>query len=445
MNIKRLISLTKTTFYLTATMIVAAGLWVPAHSAPPDWSKISAKTVTLFYPGESTYQWLRSPEHKRAYRKTIEGDSCVSCHEGEEEEMGKAIVSGEKIEPMPIPGKNAIIDVAVQAAHDNDYLYWRFQWKSNMKREGRMHDMMRFDGKKWKFYGSHRAKEAVQEGKSPPIYEDRFSIMVDDGKVPMFAEQGCWLTCHNSMRHMPERPEAADVKAHPYLGKKIKKSDIRKYLPSSRTDEVASWDKVKSADEIAELKAAGQFVDLMQWRVHRSNPVGMADDGYVLDYRLFDKGKKMFSWNVNKKTMTPKYMFDKGKVGYIALQEEWFTDPSKSMAIIKEGNAKPYDAKAGFKKGDILPGRLLTAQTTGSAGDNDSAKGNWKDGIYTLVFRRKLDTGHPEDDKIMKAGGVYTFGLGIHDDNVTTRFHHVSFPLTLGIGAKADITAVTVK
>jgi len=56
--------------------------------------------------------------------------------------------------------------------------------------------------------------------------------------------------------------------------------------------------------------------------------------------------------------------------------------------------------------------------------------------------RRKLDTGHPADDKIMKVGGTYTLGFAIHDDNVTTRFHHVSFPQSLGIGVDADITAV---
>jgi hypothetical protein len=44
----------------------------------------------------------------------------------------------------------------------------------------------------------------------------------------------------------------------------------------------------------------------------------------------------------------------------------------------------------------------------------------------------------------MKEGGVYTIGLAIHDDNVTTRFHHVGFPLSLGLGAKADIEPVKV-
>lgn len=193
------------------------------------------------------------------------------------------------------------------------------------------------------------------------------------------------------------------------------------------------------------LKSNGTFLDLMQWRVARSNPVGMADDGYVLEYRNFDGGKKMFSWNVDKKTMTPKFMFDPSKNGAIALREEDFTTPGKATAIIQESNALPYDANAGFKEGDILPGRLLTAKTSGSAGDNDLATGTWKNGVYTVIFRRKLDTGHPEDDKIMKTGGIYHIGLAVHDDNVTTRYHHVGFPVTLGIGVEADITATTIK
>ena len=143
--------------------------------------------------------------------------------------------------------------------------------------------------------------------------------------------------------------------------------------------------------------------------------------------------------------MTPKFMFDPAKAGYIAMREGDMADPSKMVAVIKEKNAKAYDPKAGFKEGDILPGRLVTTKTEGSAGDNTYTKGTWDNGVYTLVFQRKLDTGHPEDDKILKAGSVYTIGLAVHDDNVTTRFHHVSFPLTLGIGVDADIKAEALK
>ena len=41
-----------------------------------------------------------------------------------------------------------------------------------------------------------------------------------------------------------------------------------------------------------------------------------------------------------------------------------------------------------------------------------------------------------------KEGGVYNVGFAVHDDNITTRGHHVSFVKTLGFGAKADIQAV---
>jgi hypothetical protein len=33
----------------------------------------------------------------------------------------------------------------------------------------------------------------------------------------------------------------------------------------------------------------------------------------------------------------------------------------------------------------------------------------------------------------------------VHDDNITTRVHHVSFPITVGFGAKAAIEATKLK
>ena len=404
----------------------------------------------MFYPGQSTYDWLVSPAHTGA--KQVEaGIACLTCRVGSEKTRGDKIVKGGILEPTPIAGKNGSIGVAVQAAHDAEFVYFRFQWKSNMKREGRMHDYVRFDGKEWKWYGHDRNDKAVRAGTQPALYEDRLAIMLDDGKVPRFAQQGCWLTCHDGMRDTRNQAVGDVVKKHPIFGDTgLKESDIRKYLASSRTDAAASWDKTKSKEEIAKLKSEGQFLDLMQWRANRSGPVGMADDGYVLEYRNeyrnFDEGKNPFSWNIDRKTMTPLNMFDAAKAGAKALRAEDIGNPTKPGAIIKGTNAVPFDANAGWKEGDILPGRLLSrADAKGSAADNDAAHGVWKEGAYTLVWRRKLDTGHPADDKIMKVGGKYPAGFAIHDDNVTTRFHHVSFPLMLGIGVDADIKAVTLK
>ncbi|MBI2978134.1 MAG: hypothetical protein HYY38_04770, partial [Rhodospirillales bacterium] len=188
-----------------AITALAAAASTPALSAPPsDWSQVPAKTVKLFYPGQSSYQWLRSPEHKRADKKVKAGDSCVSCHEGEEAEMGQKIVTGKKLEPHPIPGKPATIDLAVQAAHDNDNLYLRFQWKTGNDFPGSAYPHFRFDGKAWKSYGWPRLDDDVWKDNKPAIYEDRLTIMLDDDKVPGFKNQGCWLTCHDGMRDMPK-------------------------------------------------------------------------------------------------------------------------------------------------------------------------------------------------------------------------------------------------
>ncbi|MHA1545330.1 MAG: ethylbenzene dehydrogenase-related protein, partial [Alphaproteobacteria bacterium] len=195
-----------------------------------------------------------------------------------------------------------------------------------------------------------------------------------------------------------------------------------------------------------ELKKLGQFVDLMQWRAHRSNPVGMADDGYVLEYRLSDAGKGVFSKNWDKKANQPKYMFDETKVGFKSRTLDQIRDLSKPSSIIAEENAVPFDPNAGWKAGDMIPEYYVTRTgAKGSAADNSDVKGTWADGTWTVVWTRKLDTGHPQDDKIMKVGGVYTIGFAVHDDNITTRGHHVSWPMTVGIGTEADIAAVSLK
>lgn len=430
-----------------AVVALAATLSAAAQSAPPaDWTQIPVQTIKLFYPGQSSYDWLKSPAHKRADGKVKAGDSCISCHEGEEAEIGARLVKGDRLEPAPIAGKQGVIDLKVQAAHDATNLYLRFQWKTQMARAGQMHDYMMYDGEKWAFFGDARSEDKVRKGSEPPLYEDRLALMIDDGKVPLFKNHGCWLTCHSGMRDMPAEATREQAQAHALIGQTLKESDVRKYLPNTRSDEAASWEKTRSVDDIARLKAAGEFVELMQWRAHRSNPVGMADDGYVLEYRLSDEGKGPFSWNVDRKTMIPKFMFDARKVGAKAITQQDIGNPSRPYAIIREENAVAYDPAAGWKKGDVLPGRLLSrADAGGSAADNADVKGSWKDGMWTVVWTRRLDTGHPADDKVLKPGSVVNVGFAVHDDNVTTRFHHVSFPLTLGIGAKGTISSTAVK
>jgi len=412
-----------------------------ADPASIDWASVPAKSLTLFYPGQSTFQWLRSPEHPGS--SAVAGDgACQTCHNGGEPRLGEKLVKAGKLEPSPVDGKNGVVQLNLQIAYDNENAYFRAQWKTKASAPGDVYPFYRFDGKEWKVYGHPRLDAVVRKGEQPAIYEDRFSMMIDDGRVPGFAAQGCWLTCHNGERDSPNQPTTAQVQANA-LYAAIKKNDVRKYLPSTRTDALASWDKGKSVEEIQKIKAAGGFLDLIQWRAHRSNPVGMADDGYVLDWRNFDAGKNPFASNLDAKTKQPKFMYDEKKVGRKAFTE---ADIRKASTIlVREQNALPFDPNAGWKAGDLLPRYVVSrADAAGSAADNKNAKGVWKDGTWTVVWARPLNLANP-DDKALKEGKVYNFGFAVHDDNITTRGHQVSFPVTIGFGAKATIEATKLK
>ena len=406
-----------------------------------DWGKIPATKLVLFYPGKSSYEWLRDPAaHKGAASETARGDSCVSCHDDakEEQRQGAKILRGNHpLEPIALPGKPGHVDLSVQAAFDDKNAYLRYQWKTQNSFPGTEHQYLRFDGKEWKVYGYPKLDKVVQEGKQPGIYEDRMSIIIDDGKVPGFAKQGCWLTCHDGQRDMPKQFTKDEVAANTLLTA-IKKSDVRKYLPDSRTDP-SDWKTGKTVEELAKLKAEGKFVDLIQWRAHRSYPVGMADDGYVLEWRLGDAGKDMFSGNADSKTHQPKFMWDEKKVGYKSITTDQLR--KGDHFLIREQNAVPFDPNAGWKEGDMIPDYLISREDAkGSAADNN-AIANWKEGMWTVVVVRPLGLAN-NDDKALKAGGVYNVGFAVHDDNITTRGHFVSYVKTLGLGAKADIQAV---
>ena len=410
----------------------------PAIAADPatiEWEKVRATTVTLFYPGQSSYEWLRST-HKGA-RGVQGGLACVTCHAGQEKVKGDSLVKGGPLEPAPVKGKNGSVDLTVQTAYDAKNAYFRFQWKTLNPYPGTEHQYLRFDGKEWKVYGYPKLDKIVQEGKEPGIYEDRLTIMVDDGKVPGFAQQGCWLTCHDGQRDMPKQFTKEEVGANALLNS-IKKTDVRKYLPATRTNP-SDWKTGKPLDEIAKIKAAGGFVDLIQWRAHRSHAVGMADDGYVLEFRNSDSGSDMFGGNADPKTHAPKFMWDAKKTGYRSITAD---DLRKGdHFLVREQNAVPFDPAAGWKAGDMVPDYVISRENAkGSAADNN-AIAQWKDGMWTVVMIRPLGLAN-DDDKTLKEGGVYNIGFAVHDDNITTRGHHVSFVRTLGFGAKADIQAV---
>ena len=426
----------KRSLLLGSIAALAASSALAADVPKINWDQVPANTITLFYPGQSSYQWVRSDKHAGAAMVKT-GQACTTCHAGQEKKLGDKLVKAGPLEPTPVKGKNGWVDLNLKAAYDAKNLYLRYQWKTLNAHAGDEHQYLRYDGKDWKVYGYPKLHKAVQEGKQPGIYEDRMTIFIENNKVAGFDKQGCWQSCHDGQRDMPKVASRDDAQANPLL-KAIKKNDLRKFLPATRTDPM-DWKTGKSLDEIAKIKAEGGIVDTIQWRAHRSNPVGMADDGYVLEYRNSDAGKNPFAGNADSKTHQPKFMWDAKKVGYKSITADQLR--KGSHFLIPEQNAVPFDPNAGWKEGDMIPDYLVTRKGAAGSGADNNATGVWKDGMWTVVVVRPLGL-TTDDDVNLKVGGVYNVGFAVHDDNITTRGHFISFVKTLGIGAKADLQAV---
>ncbi len=255
----------------TAAAPAAAG----AAASDMDWSGVPETEVVLFYPGQSSMEWVLNGRDHGGARPLKAGDRCYDCHEGEEADIGDLVVSGEKLEPNPIPGKRGSIAVNVQAAHDSDYLYMRFQWEDT----------------------EHAPASFADGGKMDPDNQTKLAIMLtgDDEKVEFAERAGCWQTCHHDARTMPDTPDAGTLSGSPVAQTLDISDGVTKYLQESRTEiEIAGkegkprggWDKLKDAGTIEASLADGQFMDLL-----RFNSGSESEDGYILAERVMAGGQ----------------------------------------------------------------------------------------------------------------------------------------------------------
>jgi len=323
----------------------------PNPAASRDWSGIEPAEVPLFYPGQASMEWtLKGSDHggKRAF---VTGDRCYDCHAEEEVDIGDKVVFGEKAEATPIPGKRGSIVVKVQAAHDAENLYMRFQWEN----------------------GEHAPVPFVDGGKMDPDNPIKLAIMLttdseDDPKVEYAERAGCWQTCHHDLNYMPHKPD--DSALGGALSKRLDLSGgFTKYLKESRTEieiegkggkKRGGWDKLKDEAAIQAALENGSFMDLLRYK----SGTGESEDGYILAERVM----------------------------------------------------------------------------TGGQGVNFT--GSLKDGVWTVFMTRKLTSDKPGDIS-MSVDQWYNFGLAIHDDYTSSRFHHVSLGLKLGFNDEdAEINAV---
>lgn len=299
------------------------------------------------------------------------------------------------------------------------------------------HQYWVFRDGQWVRYGS---------GTSGPdehgFYEDRISVMWDDGSVDGFAEMGGYTAVHGGMRHTRSEVSPERVREHPYFGEQLGRTDVRKFIRESR-DETADgelWENVKSEDALEALRKEGRFLDLWQWRAHRSNPVGFADNGYVLEYRHGSAGRAMYTTNEDPELGGPQMMFDSQKTGFRALcfdklvAREYGQD---DRYFLEESFAVSLDLDHEWQNGDALPHRLLQGPD-GSRGAI-RAEGRHSDGAWRVRLTRSLESPNPMDSISFVPGETYTAAFAVHTGSVGGADHWVSPPVNVGFAADAQI------
>lgn len=349
--------------------------------------------------------------------------------------QGEGVVKNDLARNIYIPDE-LTMPLQVKAAYNGREMFFRYRWPS--ERPGIYHDVLRFEGGKWVRIGASVAGPQPQG-----IYEDRVTMLVDDGSVPEFERYGGYITVGDRMRFFTNQASPDEVKAHPYLGQKKKQKEVGKYLPETRSD-VDDWASVVPEEELARLRRAGYFLDLWHWRAHRSNPIDKSDDQFVAEARYGDSGKGPFFTNWDKETKQPKLMFDPDNTGQYAMK--WSDLEGRKLGFddfyyLREDQAIPFDPNHDWVDGDVIPRRVLRAGEGSRADISVQGKARWNDGFWDVTLRRAMDTGQPLEDKAMVDKATYSVAFAVHRNATGSRWHYVSLPVSLGLERQAELVA----
>lgn len=226
----------------TAVGGIVGLLFLSQSAYAVDWSAAPARDVTLFYPGQASWEWVLTPIDHSGAPKFREGKNCKQCHDGEEPAIGNLLASGKKLEPTPIAGKRGSIPAKVSMAQEGGRFYVRLAWPAAEKAAAKVMD---------------------------PDIAFRVTVMLDDGAIAEAGRAGCWGICHDDATGMASS-----------------QGERTKYLSRSRAKitRQGGGDNLKPQAELAQLRASGAFLEYWQARVKPDGTVVPAD-GTVLEKR----------------------------------------------------------------------------------------------------------------------------------------------------------------
>lgn len=345
-------------------------------------------------------------------------------------------------------------DIEIQAAHNGHEIFFRYEVPTPKPAFYNLYSVYR-DGE-WIAVGG----SAI--GPEPHgLDEDRIAMLIDDGSVKGFSNQGGWLTCHEDLRGhsgldiMPSAAENEDVAAHPVLGEVYGRGQTLKYIPQSRDTgpdwwgQFDGWDAMspENVDAYQQRQEAGVFLDVWFWRAHNTGPIGYATNQYVFESRSGSPGSPPRRMNWDGEAGQPSFMFDPDVAGYRAMdwdavqRGEYGWDDHFYLA---DGvNAVAFDPDYPWQDGDTIP-RLRLEPPEETRGTIRSAASLVPDGDgwrWQVEMWRAMDTGQPLSDKVMTPGRTYDAAIAVHRMATGTRWHFVTMPFAIGIDINADVTA----
>lgn len=213
------------------------------------WDKLNSKSITLFYPGQSSWEWLLT-KHSAA-KSVRKGAPCLECHEDEEKDMGATLVSGKKLESSPIKGKPGSIKASLKTAYDDESIYFQIQWKdTNFSSEESI------------------ANKNVEKSKKSKI---KVTLMLGDKSVKEFPVAGCWGVCHD---------DATSMASHEGDNKR------QLYTSASRVKikRTGGGDNIKDTQELEALLINKNILEYWQLRISADNQTSTSQ-GYILEKR----------------------------------------------------------------------------------------------------------------------------------------------------------------
>ena len=229
----------------SALALALMGTMVSAPAfAGIDWTKVPGKDIMLFYPGQSSYEWVLTPSDHSGAIKVREGKNCHECHVGEENTLGEHLVSGKKNEPTPIAGKPGFVKATVKFAYDDKDMYVHIVFNPGRQPDAKM----------------------------DPKYDTKVAMMLDAGGVPEANRFGCWAACHDNLTTMPSA-EGATARSM--------------YLYKTRAAKLTAHgapDGNKPDDDLAKLKASGYQLEYWQAKLNPGAPP-VAVGGTIFDKR----------------------------------------------------------------------------------------------------------------------------------------------------------------